>query len=99
MDLLAVGGGLAGLSVTALVAQSGRSVTVFEQASEVGGRAATQVRHGISFNLGPHALYFSGHAYTLLRELGVPLQGSSNPKGEPISCGEAIPPLLAAWYA
>jgi hypothetical protein len=55
-DLVVVGGGLAGLSVAA---QAGRSVTVFEQAADVGGRAATQVSEGISFNLGPHALYFS----------------------------------------
>jgi phytoene dehydrogenase-like protein len=74
-DVVVVGGGLAGLSAAALVAQAGRSVVVFERAGEVGGRAATQVRHGISFNLGPHALYFSGHAFKLLRELDVPFTG------------------------
>ena len=41
VDLVVVGGGLAGLSTGALVAQSGRSVIVFEQASNVGGRATT----------------------------------------------------------
>ncbi len=68
-DLVVVGGGLAGLSSAALVAQEGRSVVIFEQAGDVGGRAATQVREGVSFNLGAHALYILGHAFKLLREL------------------------------
>ena len=63
VDLVVVGGGLAGLSTAALVAQAGRSVIVLEQAAEVGGRATTQVRDGVFFNLGPHALYFLGHAF------------------------------------
>jgi len=40
-DLIVVGGGQAGLSAAALVAQAGRSVIVLEQASHLGGRAAT----------------------------------------------------------
>ena len=81
-DLVVVGGGLAGLTAAAVVAQTGRSVVVFEQAGDVGGRAATQVRLGISFNLGPHALYFLGHAFKLLRELGVPFTGRQPDPGE-----------------
>ena len=76
VDLVVVGGGLAGLSAAALVAQTGRSVTVYEQASDVGGRAATQVRQSISFNLGPHALYCRGQAFRLMRDLGVPFAGN-----------------------
>ena len=75
VDLAVVGGGLAGLSAAAPVAQAGRSVVVFEQAGDVGGRAVTQVRQGISFNLGPHALYFLGHAFKLLQDLGVSFTG------------------------
>ena len=41
-DLIVVGGGLAGLSAAALVAQAGRSVIVLEQSGQLGGRAATQ---------------------------------------------------------
>ena len=74
-DLVVVGGGLAGLSTAALVAQAGRSVIVLEQAAEVGGRAMTQVHEGVFFNLGPHALYFLGQAFRLMRELDVPLSG------------------------
>jgi phytoene dehydrogenase-like protein len=75
VDLVVVGGGLAGLSTAALLAQAGRSVIVLEQAAEVGGRATTQVREGVFFNLGPHALYFLGHAFRLMQELDVPLTG------------------------
>ena len=65
-----------------LVAQAGRSVILFEQAGEVGGRAATQVRQGISFNLGPHALYFLGHAFRLLRELRRTVHGTGSQPGK-----------------
>jgi phytoene dehydrogenase-like protein len=74
-ELAIAGGGLAGLVTAALVAQDGRPVILFEQAGDLGGRAATQVRRGISFNLGPHALYVSGRAFRLLRELRVPFTG------------------------
>jgi phytoene dehydrogenase-like protein len=70
-NLLLVGDGLPGLPAAALVAQARRSVAVFEQAAKVTGRAATQVSRGVSFNLGPHALYFLGHTFKLLRKLGV----------------------------
>ncbi len=76
VDFVVVGGGLAGLSTAALVAQTGRSVILFEQASDVGGRAATHVRQSIFFNLGPHALYRQGHAFRLMRELEVPFTGN-----------------------
>lgn len=74
-DLIVVGGGLAGLSAAALVAREGRSVVVLERASRLGGRAATHVRQGIHFNVGPHALYCQGHAYRLFKKLHVPFAG------------------------
>jgi NAD(P)-binding Rossmann-like domain len=80
-DVVIVGGGLAGLFAAALVAQASRYVTVFEHAAEVGGRAATRVREGISFNLGPHALYFLGmhsacfESSTYLSQGGFPARG------------------------
>ena len=76
VDLAVVGGGLAGLSAAALVAQTGQSVILFEQASDVGGRGATQVRQGIYFNLGPHALYCLGQAFRLMRDLEIPFTGN-----------------------
>src|SRR3954470_7520913 len=74
-DLIVVGGGLAGLTAATLVARAGRSVIVLERAARPGGRAATHVRGGIHFNLGPHALYRRGHAARLLEELRVPFTG------------------------
>src|SRR5262245_30349196 len=74
-DVIVVGGGLAGLSAAALLARAGKSVRVFEGASHLGGRAATTVQDGVHWNLGPHALYVRGHAFPLLRDLGVPFTG------------------------
>jgi phytoene dehydrogenase-like protein len=74
-DLIVVGAGLAGLTAAALVAKAGRPVVVLEQAGSLGGRAATQVRQGVHFNLGAHALYRRGHAYRIFTELGVPFTG------------------------
>jgi phytoene dehydrogenase-like protein len=75
VDLIVVGGGLAGLTAAALVAKAGRSVVVLEQASNLGGRAATQVKQGVHFNLGAHALYRRGEAFRIFTELGVSFQG------------------------
>ncbi len=83
-DLIVVGGGLAGLTAAALVARAGRSVVVLEQASTLGGRAATQVRQGVHFNLGAHALYRRGHAFRVFTELGIPFTGN------PPSTGRAL---------
>ena len=74
-DLVVVGGGLAGLTAAALSAKAGRSVVVLEQASNLGGRAATQVKQGVHFNLGAHALYRRGHAYRIFTELGIAFSG------------------------
>src|SRR5262249_33833162 len=48
-----------------------KSVIVFEQAEHVGGRGVTQNIEGFHFNLGPHALYWAGHAVRVLNELGI----------------------------
>lgn len=75
VDVVVVGGGLAGLIAAASVARAGRSVIVLEQSKSWGGRAATQLRSGVHFNLGAHALYCNGHAKRLLGELNVPVSG------------------------
>jgi phytoene dehydrogenase-like protein len=74
-DVIIVGGGLAGLAAAALLARAGRSVTLFEKAPAVGGRAMTETREGFRFNLGPHALYCAGRSVQVLRELGVKFSG------------------------
>jgi phytoene dehydrogenase-like protein len=75
MDTVVVGGGLTGLTAAALLARAGRSVTLFEKTSDLGGRAITTERHGFFFNRGVHALYLTGPGETILRELGVSYSG------------------------
>ena len=74
-SVIIVGGGLAGLSVGALLRQAGVEVLIIERASEPGGRARTQTHAGAAVNLGPHALYRKGAGARVLKRLGV------NPKG------------------
>lgn len=71
-----VGGGLAGLTSAALLARRGFEVDIFEGAGSLGGRGRTDEVSGFSFNLGPHALYVRGEGRRVLRELGVPCDGS-----------------------
>src|SRR4051812_45333186 len=78
-DVAIVGGGLAGLSAAAYLARAGVAVTVFEKASNLGGRAATQSVDGYALNRGAHALYV-GPAVEVLRDLGVTFTAHS-PKG------------------
>src|SRR5262247_542066 len=93
-DLIVVGGGLAGLIAAALVARAGRSVIVLERAAALGGRAVTQIEGGIHFNLGPHALYRRGHAFRVLRELGVRFTGGVPRPGRAMAlAGASLAPL------
>ena len=78
-DIIVVGAGLSGLAAATYAAKSGLKVTLFEKASELGGRAITKQRNGYSFNLGAHALYYQTEAGEILRELGVPYSGKQPP--------------------
>ena len=75
-DVVVIGGGLAGLAAATFLARADRTVTLFEKAREIGGRAATHTKDGFHFNLGPHALYRAGHGARILRELGIQFTGS-----------------------
>lgn len=80
VDLVVIGGGLAGLATAALVARSGKSVCLFEQSSsEIGGRARTSVHDGYCFNQGPHAFFPADVGAKLLKELGVSYTGGIPP--------------------
>lgn len=76
-DVVIVGGGLAGLSAACYLARAGVAVTVFERSAGLGGRAASQVQDGYTFNRGIHALYTGGAASEVLQELGIAYSGHS----------------------
>lgn len=75
--IVIVGGGLAGLAAAVYLARAGLTVTLFERRRHLGGRALTHLRRGFRFNLGPHAVYRSGTASSVYRELGVPVRGGA----------------------
>jgi phytoene dehydrogenase-like protein len=74
-DTIVVGGGITGLTAAALLARGGAKVTLYERASQVGGRAASALLGGGVFNLGPHALYRGGRARQILAGLGIHPRG------------------------
>jgi len=80
-ETVVVGGGLAGLTAGVILARAGRRVVVLEKGRAPGGRANTQRRQRFLFNLGAHALYRAGRAAAILRDLGVPWQGTE-PDGD-----------------
>src|SRR5436190_15306467 len=80
MDVVIIGGGLAGLTAANYLAQAGKTVTLYEKSADLGGRAATQTHNDYHFNRGIHALYCGGAAEQVLKELNIHYSGGS-PKG------------------
>ena len=75
-DVIIIGGGLAGLTTVALLARTGKTVTLFEHSSrEIGGRARTAEIEDFYFNQGPHALYLTDATDSILKEIGITYTG------------------------
>ena len=55
-----MGGGLAGVTAAIELASAGHPVTLLEQTSRFGGRAATHHQQGFAMNIGPHGFYRGG---------------------------------------
>jgi phytoene dehydrogenase-like protein len=70
-NVVIVGGGIAGLAAACYLARGGKSVTLFEKAAILGGRAATSSHDGYLFNRGIHGLYTGGATEEVLQELGI----------------------------
>lgn len=74
-----IGGGVAGLTAALLLARDGKSVTLYEQANSLGGRARTRDINGFCFNMGAHAVYRKGIAAQTMKEVGIDLNGGIPP--------------------
>jgi phytoene dehydrogenase-like protein len=74
-----VGGGLSGLSAAVHLGRSGIPAVLFDEATEIGGRARTHRCLGFYRNYGPPRLYERGAAVRALRTLAVPIDGA--PRG------------------
>lgn len=92
-DTVIVGGGPAGLAAATYLARAGQSVTLYEQASETGGRARSFEQAGYQLNLGAHALYRAGAGVRVLRELGVAFSGGVPPQSGPALRDGQVYPL------
>lgn len=75
-DVTIVGGGITGLTAAIYAAKAGKRTLVLEQQKQLGGRAITNKKQDVYFNLGGHALY-KGEAYETFRELGLRLEVST----------------------
>lgn len=76
-DTAVIGGGLAGFIAAIEVAKGGRNVVLLERSGRMGGRAMTNNKNGVLFNLGGHALYRAGAAYGILQEHGIRIEGGA----------------------
>lgn len=63
MNILIGGGGFAGLLASIRLDRAGQNVTLVERSAEPSGRGRSSMTAGMRANLGPHAIYQSGHVF------------------------------------
>ncbi len=76
VEIIVIGGGIAGLIAAAFAAKEGAGVLLLEATPSFGGRARTRIVAGYHFNQGAHALYRGGFLDVALHDLGVAVTGS-----------------------
>lgn len=72
-DVTVLGGGIAGLTASIYLAQSGKKVLLLDKASKLGGRGISNTIGDAHLNLGAHALYTN--CIEILNEVGVTVSG------------------------
>jgi phytoene dehydrogenase-like protein len=76
LDVVIIGGGLAGCTAAVMLARSGKTVTLLEQSSnEIGGHARSTTIDGFHLDQGPRALYLTEAGDSVLKEIGVTYTG------------------------
>lgn len=74
-DVVILGGGIAGLTASIMLAQQGKKVVVLEKGGNLGGRGITNNVGKAHVNLGPHALF--SDTLEVFNEVGVNITGKS----------------------
>lgn len=97
IDVAVIGGGLAGLTAACYLARAGRRVTLFEQAPQLGGRAATEQSAGFAFNRGAHAFYPGGATSRVLHELGISYTYGTPDTLRVLQHGQLVPFPARLW--
>lgn len=91
-DVVVIGGGIGGLATALDVARRGWSVCVLEAGTRWGGRGASDVLQGFTFNQGPHAIYPA--AWSFLRALDLKLDAHLvSSEGSMLDDGTRLLPL------
>ena len=71
VEVVVVGGGIAGLTAAIGSAVGGARVTLCERSGRLGGRAVSRNHDGFVFNVGVHAVYTGGAFSRLLSDLDI----------------------------
>lgn len=79
VDVLVVGGGMAGLSAAAFCGQAGKSVRLCEMGNTLGGLVGSFTRNGFVFDAGIRAIEDSGIMLPMLKSLGIEIPFVKSP--------------------